>query len=183
MRKWFVLPAALACAAVVASVALASGHAAESGAVVKTFASMEFAINQYQQEDLKFSPATITVQSGSTLTLEYGDKGEQEPHTLTIVPKSSLPKTTGQIMSCAACLKYATPHLKNPKAPPDQNNPIAHWVLNKGQAGLDTTGDSVAIQPDAKHKSISVTVSAQPGTTLYFLCAVHPWMQGKIVVK
>jgi len=26
-------------------------------------------------------------------------------------------------------------------------------------------------------------VTAKPGTTLYFLCAVHPWMQGKIVVK
>jgi len=25
-------------------------------------------------------------------------------------------------------------------------------------------------------------VTAKPGTTLYFLCAVHPWMQGKIVV-
>ncbi|MGI8421234.1 MAG: cupredoxin domain-containing protein [Gaiellaceae bacterium] len=26
-------------------------------------------------------------------------------------------------------------------------------------------------------------VSAPAGTTLYFLCAVHPWMQGKIIVK
>ena len=33
------------------------------------------------------------------------------------------------------------------------------------------------------HKQISIKVTAKPGTTLYFLCAVHPWMQGKIVVK
>jgi len=81
------------------------------------------------------------------------------------------------------CESEATPHLKNPKAPPDDNNPIVRWVLNKGQDGLDTVGDSIAIGPDPKHKKISVKVSAAPGTTLYFICAVHPWMQGKIVVK
>src|SRR5690242_3236697 len=164
MRKWYVLLAALACGAVGTSVALASGDAAKSGTVVKTFASLKFAINKYQQENLRFTPGTITVHSGSTLTLEYGDKGEQEPHTLTIVPKSQLPKTPGQIMSCRACLKYAISHLKNPKAEPGPANPIVHWVLNKGQAGLDTVGDSIAIQPDPKHKSISVKVSAKPGT-------------------
>ena len=26
-------------------------------------------------------------------------------------------------------------------------------------------------------------VSAKKGTTLYYLCAIHPWMQGKIKVK
>lgn len=183
MRKWYALLAALLCAAAGTSVALASGHAVKGGAVVKAFSTTKYAINKYEQDDVRFSPGTITVQSGSTLTLEYGDKGEQDPHTLTIVPKSQLPKTARQIDNCAACHKYALPHLKNPTAPPGPANPIAHFVLNKGQAGLDTVGDSIAIQPDPKHTSVSVKVTAKPGTTLYFLCAVHPWMQGKIVVK
>jgi plastocyanin len=156
--------------------------AAAGSAVVKVFGGEKVAINRYFQDEMRFSPGTVTVTSGSTLTFQYGDK-EEEPHTLTIVPEGLLPKTTGQVMDWKVCEKYATPHLKNPKAEPGPANPIVHWMLNKGQPGLDTVGDSIAIQPDPKHKSISVPVSAKPGTTLYFVCAVHPWMQGKIVVK
>ena len=97
--------------------------------------------------------------------------------------QSDLPKTGAQVENCKACQEYATAHLKNPKAPPDQNNPIIHWTLDKGQPGLDTVGDSVAIQEPGAHKSITVKVSAPAGSTLYFVCAVHPWMQGKIVVR
>jgi hypothetical protein len=87
-----------------------------------------------------------------------------------------------QAENCAACGCYASAHLKNPQAPPDESNPIVRWVLNKGRPGLDAVGDSVAIQPDGSHRHITIQVTAKPGTTLYFLCAVHPWMQGKIVV-
>jgi plastocyanin len=181
MRKWFALPAALACAAVVAGVALASSQAPKSTAVVKALAGEKVAINQYFQDDMRFSPGTITVKSGGTLTFEYGDK-EMEPHTLTIVSKSQLPKTPVQVEQCQACA-IASAHLKNPKAEPSDSNPIVHWTLNKGSAGLDAPGDSLAIFRQVSHKSISAKVTAAPGTTLYFLCALHPWMQGKIVVR
>src|SRR5204862_4969365 len=100
----------------------------------------------------------------------------------TIVPKASLPKTVAQVENCSICQRLATPHLKNPKAPPDQNNPIVHFVLNKGAAGLDEVGDSIAVLPQGLHRSISIQVTAPAGTTLDFLCAVHPWMQGRIRV-
>jgi hypothetical protein len=29
---------------------------------------------------------------------------------------------------------------------------------------------------------VSIPVSAPAGTTLHFICGMHPWMQGKIVV-
>jgi hypothetical protein len=29
---------------------------------------------------------------------------------------------------------------------------------------------------------VTVVVSARAGTTLSFMCGLHPWMQGKIVV-
>jgi hypothetical protein len=38
------------------------------------------------------------------------------------------------------------------------------------------------LAPKGPHKSETVVVSAPPGTRLYFMCAIHPWMQGKIVV-
>jgi plastocyanin len=41
-------------------------------------------------------------------------------------------------------------------------------------------GDSLFQAPG---KNVSAVVSAPAGTTLYYLCAIHPWMQGKIVVK
>jgi hypothetical protein len=59
--------------------------------------------------------------------------------------------------------------------------------VNVGKPGFDSPGDSVAIieakGAPAGHKSVTVPVSAAPGTTLYFMCGLHPWMQGKIVVK
>ena len=141
-----------------------------------------FAPNRYIRDTMYFAPGTATVKSGQSVTFEYGEKSD-EPHTLTIVKESDLPKTGAQVENCAPCQRYATAHLKNPKAPPDQNNPIVHWTIDKGQPGLDTVGDSVAIQEPGAHKSITVKVSAPAGTTLYFVCAVHPWMQGKLVVR
>lgn len=139
--------------------------------------------NKYMQDNMFFSPGTVTVSSGDTITFKFDKPGSMEPHTLTIVKRSQLPKTGAQAENCMACQMLAAGHLKNPKAAPDQNNPIVHWILNKGKPGLDTVGDSVAIQEPGAHKTVTVKVSAPAGTTLYFLCAVHPWMQGKIIVK
>ena len=181
MRIPILLTATLAALAILAGSALAGGrHTAAEPVVVKALGGMKMVPNTYFQDEMRFSPGTIHVTSGQSLTFEFGDR-ETEPHTLTIVPRSALPKTAMQAEQCRAC-RYATGHLKNPKAAPDDANPIVHWVLNKGAAGLDRVGDSIAIQPGGKHKSITVRVTAKPGTTLYFLCAVHPWMQGKIVV-
>ena len=180
-RRIAALGAALLMLAVAGAAVAATRGGATGNAVVKTFAGEKIVPNRYFQDEMRFSPGTISVKSGAMLTFTYGDK-EMEPHTLTIVKRSDLPKTAAQAENCRACERYATPHLKNPKAPPDEHNPIVHWTLNKGQPGLDTVGDSVAIMTGA-HKQISVEVSAPAGTTLYFLCALHPWMQGKIVVS
>jgi plastocyanin len=175
----------LACATSLAAFALASPAKPQQDRVV-VFAKdkgVTFAPNKFIQDNMYFAPGTVRLKSGDSLTFKFGDAKAMEPHTLTIVKKSDLPKTGGQVENCKPCEEYATPHLKNRKAPPDQNNPIVHWTLNKGQPGLDTVGDSIAIQQPGPHKSITVQVTAPAGTTLYFLCAVHPWMQGKIVVK
>jgi hypothetical protein len=77
--------------------------------------------------------------------------------------------------------QIATTHIKNPHAPPGPTNDIVHWIVDKGQPGLDEPGDSIAIE-GMKHMSVSIKVTAPAGTTLYFICAVHPWMQGEIKV-
>jgi hypothetical protein len=98
-----------------------------------------------------------------------------------------LPTTAAQINACSnggskVCNAIVAGHIKDPKLPPGPTNDIAHWTVNKGKPGLDRAGDSVAIE-GAKHKSISIKVTAPAGTTLYFFCAVHPWMHGKITVR
>ena len=42
-------------------------------------------------------------------------------------------------------------------------------------------GDSAFIAPD--QKTFKFRVTADKGSTLYYYCAIHPWMQGKIRVK
>jgi plastocyanin len=179
------LGACLVAASVWATFALGSPGATHANgvAILAKDTGIKIVPNKYIQDNMFFSPGTVTVKSGDSITFKYGDTKSMEPHTLTIVNKADLPTNGEEAENCKVCQKLATPHLKNPKAPPEQNNPIVHWTLNKGQPGLDTVGDSVAIQQPGPHKSITIDVSAPAGTTLYYLCAVHPWMQGKIVVK
>jgi plastocyanin len=181
-RYLFSLVAAVGAAAVYASAALTATHASGVTILAKD-SGVTFSPNKYIQDNMAFSPGTAAVKSGQSITFKFGGAKSMEPHTLTIVKKSDLPTTGAQIENCKPCERYATPHLKNPKAPPDQSNPIVHWILNKGKPGLDVPGDSVAIQEPGAHKSVTIKVSAPAGTTLYFVCAVHPWMQGKIVVQ
>jgi hypothetical protein len=97
-----------------------------------------------------------------------------------VAKKADLPSSFADMENCKAC-QVASHHLKNPQ---DENSGIKTYVLNKGKPGLDTFGDSVAVGPrNTRHAKITAVVSAPAGTTLYFLCVVHPWMQGKIVVK
>ena len=45
----------------------------------------------------------------------------------------------------------------------------------------DVAGDSAFIFPG--QKSFSFKVTAKKGSRLYFFCAIHPWMQGKLTVN
>jgi plastocyanin len=164
--------------------------------VVKVVDSSAVKINKYFQMGMHFSPGKVTVQSGCKLTFEYDPSmpaamlAMADPHTLTIAAASSLPKTVDQVENCQAACGPALGHLKNPKDPEEAGspaNPIISWVLHAGkptkQMTIGAVGDSIAIVPTRAHRAITVAVTAAAGTTLHFLCAVHPWMQGEIVVK
>jgi len=183
--------AAVALTAAGAVGARTSAHArpAACGVTVKAMAGEKVVINQYDQDDMHFTPGTIKVQSGCTLAFRYGTPGQDDPHTLTIVEASKLPRTPEQIDNCKVC-QVALAHLKNPKSPDTAGtpaNPIIHPVLEAGKPSQSMTlngkpGDSLAISPAPGHKSVTVTVTAPAGTVMHFLCAVHPWMQGTITV-
>ena len=173
--------------AVAVPLAVAEGAGSACGATVKVSDHMKFVINRYVQDEMRFDPGTVTVKSGCKLTFRFATAGQSESHSLTIVKQSDLPQTTAQMENCKICKQIASKHVAHPGHPAGPTNPIAHWIVNAGKPGFDEPGDSVVVA-EAKgappgHKSVAVTVSARAGTTLYFMCGLHPWMQGKIVVK
>lgn len=166
-------------AAAVGAAALTGAGAAVAAsggktATLKAVASGKVVINKYEQDSSHWSPGTVTIKSGGTLTIANVGGA---PHTFSIVKKSQLPKTIRQVNECAICQKLGEEH----GAPQDGNGPPTKPVLDVGAPGIDQVGDSVVIAPNAK--TTKLKVSAKKGTTLYFLCAIHPWMQGKLQVK
>ena len=43
-------------------------------------------------------------------------------------------------------------------------------------------GDSAFIAPGQK-RTLQFKVTADQGSKLFYFCAIHPWMQGKITVR
>jgi plastocyanin len=174
-RKWYLATAlGLAVAAVTAGVALA---ASRGGPVVRTPETYIFIPNGLNGTTMHFEPGAISVKSGATIT--WINSQSDEPHTITIVKKSERPRTQAQADNCSGC-RLALGHLKDPKHP--DTSPVKTFVLDVGAKGFDTRGDSLLIVPAGPHKKATTVVSAPAGTTLYYICALHPWMQGSIAV-
>jgi len=106
------------------------------------------------------------------------------PHTFSLVTKSSLPKTAKQRKECFTpgkiCMGiakwYGLKGEENPKEP----------LLDVGGEGWNTMG-TVTKKGDSyffgkKGASVEQVVTAKAGTTLYYMCAVHAFMQGSIKV-
>jgi hypothetical protein len=136
---------------------------------------------------LKFvAPESVTV--GHQLEIVNKTNPHQVgPHTFSLVTKGSLPKTPKARKSCFTpkhiCLAIAKWHGFSPKTEKITINPA-----KAGPAGWSTMGNASGKKGDSwfsgekKGGHLSQEVTAEGGTTLYFLCAVHPWMQGHVDV-
>ena len=106
------------------------------------------------------------------------------PHTFTLVTKGSLPKTPKARKTCFTpgkiCMAIA--HWYGLKGEENPQEPL----LEAGGEGWDTMGTvhkkGDSWFTDRKGQSVEQVVTAKAGTRLYFMCAVHPWMQGSIKV-
>jgi hypothetical protein len=110
------------------------------------------------------------------------------PHTFSLVEKGTIPKTKGAQKSCFTpghiCLSIAKWHGFNPKT-----EKVSIPLVEAGPEGWSTLGNNKGKKGDSwftgekkKGTHISQEVTAKAGTTLYFVCAVHPWMHGSIKV-
>ena len=164
-----------------------SGHAAAapSKVTIKQKGGVKMVPNRYVKDLLRFDKDTYTVKSGGTLHLVDSiiDEG---PHTMTVVAKKDLPKNAAQTNPCKVCDKVSAAMGVDPN---NQEAPPKFFFLENGTGSsappsVDRPGDSALIGPGEKPgESVDVKVTAKKGTTLYFMCIIHPQMQGKIQVK
>jgi len=107
------------------------------------------------------------------------------PHTFSLVTKGSIPKTPKQRQLCFTphhiCKAIADWHGVKGEGPPTKNPAKAGEEGWDALGSLSKEGDSwfTGTKPKA---SIVQKVSAAAGTTIYFMCAIHPWMHGSIQV-
>ncbi len=126
-----------------------------------------------------------TVHEGEVLrVVNTTDPKMVGPHTFSLVTKGSLPKTPTQRKTCFTpgkiCLGIAHWYgLKGEELPKEP-------LVEAGAEGWDTMGtptkkgDSFFFAK--KGASVEQVVTAKAGTTLYFMCAVHAFMQGSVKV-
>jgi hypothetical protein len=89
-----------------------------------------------------------------------------------VLDPTDIPKEVGEVFMCDACNEALETHF---------GNGLVRRVEDDadGEFGLDGPGDSLFFAPGGKS---SATVTAPAGTRLRFVCAIHPWMQGRIKV-
>ena len=143
--------------------------------IVRSVGSETFRPNARIASNLRFIPGDIQIRSGGTLKFQHHDS-TQEPHTLSIVDRDELPGDIEGVFECGApdtvCDAIFTTLGESDNPPRVIEGPGT-------DAGIDGRLDTLLVFPG---ESVSATVTADAGSTLYYLCAIHAWMQGRIVV-
>lgn len=171
------------------SLALLAGTAALlMAAFAPAFASGATVFIKADKKGLRFvAPATVA--AGEELkVVNQTDPRKIGPHTFSLVTKGSLPKTPNARKLCFAkghiCRAIARWHgVKG-------NGPVKENPAEAGLPGWDTLGNlnrdgDSWFTGNKAGTSITQTVTADVTagpTRIYFLCAIHPWMQGSTEV-
>jgi plastocyanin len=129
---------------------------------------------KFVKDDQRFAPRNLQVRSGQTVRLRNRAKTE-DPHTLSVVRRADLPRTAAETFNCEACGPFFGAHQVD-----QETGDVGVPVVNVGDEGFDRPGDSIFFGPG---ETVRFDVTADRGSTLHYLCAVHPWMQGKFRVR
>jgi hypothetical protein len=177
--------------AVSASVAVAAAFAAfgpafatgSAGASASTASTV--LIKGSKKSPLEFVyPKTIV--AGEELTIENKSIPKAiGPHTFSLVEESLQPQTKPARKKCFTphhiCKAIADWHGVVGEALPTVNPAKAGKPGWDTEGSLSKNGDSwfTGVKPGT---SFTQRVTAKPGTTIHFICAIHPWMHGSIEV-
>ena len=166
-----------------AGVAATAGAAAKKNEI-RIVGGEKFKPGKYFKVDLRFKPMNVTVKSGSTVNVVNKTKGE--PHTISFTEKKYLPKSFDVAVEDQLLAAHQVDQ-QNPEAPPgvfvvDNGQPVPEGGVLEADTPFtpDSAGDSAFIAPG---QNFSFKVTAPKGSRLFYFCAIHPWMQGKIKVN
>ena len=181
-RKLGVCAAGVAVVAVGAVGAAGAVGAVPSSVVVKEKAGIKVVPNRYIQDQLRWDRDVYTVKSGGTVVFLM-NVPQEGPHTITVVAPRDLPTTGDQVNNCKICNTLAKAH----GADPNSHGPpkfvfLENGVGQKAPPNLNLPGDS-AFLPPKKGSKVTLNVTAPAGSTLTFMCLIHPWMQAKLKVQ
>ena len=159
----------------------ANSAGAPDRTTIKAVQSIQVKVNRYIKDNLRWKKDVYFVRSGGTVRIvqRAADDG---PHTWSIVKKRDLPSTPKEIFECAVCGQIAQAH-----GFPEEEGPPAHNFADDG-TGQDTppeinkAGDSAFFGLE-NGDSVTMKVTAPKGKTLWAICAIHPWMQHKLLVR
>lgn len=110
------------------------------------------------------------------------------PHTFSLVTPGSVPKTPSARKNCFTpkhiCMSVAKWHGFNPKSEQITINPAKAGPDGWSTLGSNTKKGDSWFTGEKPGTSFAQQVTADPATTptLYFVCAIHPWMHGKVSV-
>ena len=140
-------------------------------------------VNRYIQDNLRWNKDVYKVQSGGTIHV-VNIAADEGPHTFTIVKKKDAPRTGLQMVNCKICNALAKAHGADPNTEAPPKYPfLEDGVGQQTPPNIDKPGDSGVTGQGKKGESIDLKVTAAPGTKLWMMCLIHPWMQAEIDVN
>jgi hypothetical protein len=163
------------------------GGSASAGKAAKGHDKATITMNVSHKDERLFFDGPKTVEAGEDLRIKNESNPRTiGPHTFTLVKKGVRPKGKNQIKACGHKLKgicgaVVKWHRINLDTFEIGKNPV-----HAGKRGWDAEGDlkhkGDSWLAERKGETFDQKVSAKAGDTLYFMCIVHPEMQGKIKV-
>ena len=176
--------------AATAAIGLAAGgvaSAAQKKNEIRIVGGTVFKAGKFVKDDVRFAPRNISRQVGRDRDAQE-PREDPAPHTITFVEKRFMPKSFEVAVERASCSAAHQVDPTNEEAPPgvlvvDNGAAVPQGGTLNADTGFtpDKAGDSAFIAPD--QKTFSFKVTAKKGSKLFYFCAIHPWMQGKITVK
>lgn len=137
------------------------------------------------KKDLFFKGPSTIKQGTDLQVINDTNPKKVGPHTFSIVKRKFVPSTKKQMKNCFSpkgiCLPIAIAHEFD-----EQTGKVNKRTVEVGDTGWDKAfsmhhfGDSW--YTEEKNNRQTRKVSAKPGTKLFYICAIHPFMQGKITV-
>ena len=172
----------LATAGTSAAVAATHSKAAPTRTNIDAVQKVKVKINRFIQDGVRWQHDTYLIRHNGTLHVVNKSPGEGG-HSWTVVKVKDEPKTVGQINRCKICETLGQAHGANPNS---EGPPQFTYLENgKGQntpPKVDRPGDSAFIA-DKRNAFVNLKVTAKKGTTLHFMCLIHPWMQAVVKVR